>query len=73
MLTERTEYLLEQRARRAARRVGLLAKKSRWRVDTLDNFGEFMLIDPSGNFVVAGSRFDLSAEAVIEYCSEKSK
>jgi hypothetical protein len=50
-----------------------LAKKSRWRVDTLDNFGEFMLIDPSGNFVVAGSRFDLSAEAVIEYCSEKSK
>ena len=58
---------LEQRARRAARRVGLRAKKSRRRGGTIDNRGDFMLLDPHRNFVVACLRFDLSAEDVIEY------
>jgi len=61
---------VEQRARRAARRVGLMAKKSRWRAGSIDNFGDFMLVDPRINGVVAGSRFDLSAEEVIEYCAK---
>jgi hypothetical protein len=56
----------EARARRAARRAGLIARKSR--LNSIDNFGEFMLVDPSTNFAVAGSRFDLSAEDVIEIC-----
>jgi hypothetical protein len=63
-----SEAALEQRARRAARRVGLLARKSRWRLGSVDNFGEFMLLDPQTNFVVEGARFDLSAEEVIDYC-----
>jgi hypothetical protein len=64
------EDVLGQRARRAARRVGLAARKSRWRAGSMDNLGDFMLVDPMTNWVVAGSRFDLSAEDVIEYCNE---
>ena len=30
--------------------------------------GWFMLVDPSRNLVVAGERFDLSDEAIIEHC-----
>ena len=64
-----SESALEQRARRAARRKGLIARKSRWRANSVDNLGGFMLVDPMTNFVVDGSRFDLSAEYVIDYCS----
>jgi hypothetical protein len=40
-------------AHRAAKRVGLIAKKSRWRRGSVDNYGEFMLIEPVHNYVVA--------------------
>jgi hypothetical protein len=68
-----TEQALEARARRAARRIGLMARKSRWRVNTIDNFGSFMLVDPSTNFAVDGIRYDLSAEYVIEFCAERDE
>ena len=63
---------LEARARRAAWRVGLLVRKSRKRsnVPNCDNFGEFMLVDRDRNYVVAGARFDLSAEEVLAYCAQ---
>lgn len=60
--------VLENRARRAAKRVGLIATKSRCRQNTA-NRGQFMVIDPYRNVVVAGGRFDWSAEAVIEECT----
>jgi hypothetical protein len=60
---------LESRARRAAKRNHLIARKSRWRRGSIDNVGGFMLIDLYGNYVVAGSRFELSAQDVINYCS----
>ena len=62
---------LEHRARRAARRIGLSATKSRWRANSIDNFGGFMLVDPERNYIVSGSRYDLSAEDVFEYCKEE--
>jgi hypothetical protein len=65
-----SENALEQRARRAARHVGLVARKSRWRANSADNYGGFMLVDVSTNFVVYGFKFDLSAEEVLDYCSE---
>jgi hypothetical protein len=58
----------EHRARRIAKKAGLVARKSRWRCDTVDNRGAFMLIDPYRNAVVAGERFDLPAEIVVEFC-----
>ena len=36
----------DSQARRAAKRIGLLARKSRWRRDTVDNHGGFMLLQP---------------------------
>ena len=61
---------MEARARRAAKRVDLCAKKSRWRLGSIDNYGQFILIDPSTNFPVEGFRFDMTAEEVIEYCKD---
>jgi len=49
--------------------VGLVAKKSRWRKGSIDNRGQFMLIDPLPNSVVAGLRFDLTAEDILEFCA----
>jgi hypothetical protein len=34
------------------------------------SFGEFMLIEPYGNCLVAGQRFDMTAEDVIEFCAD---
>ena len=62
-------YTSEDQARRAAKRVGLRARKSRWRAGSIDNFGEFMIIDPERNWVVAGARFDFTAEDVVEFCT----
>ncbi len=62
-----TKKAVDARARRAARRAGLIARRSRWRRDSIYNFGEFMLIEPYSNGVVAGQRFDMSAEDVIAY------
>jgi hypothetical protein len=59
-----TEKRLDARARRAARRVGLVARKSRWR-HPIQNCGGFMLVEPSRNIPVAGFQYDLEPEAVI--------
>jgi len=61
---------IEARARLTAKRLGLTAKKGPLRKDSVrPNRGGFMLINERSNFIVAGQRFDLSAEAVIECCS----
>jgi hypothetical protein len=62
---------IEQKARRAARRVNLEARKSRWRLDSIDNYGGFRIVDPYRNAVVAGERFDMSAEEVIQFCQHR--
>ncbi len=61
---------LHSRARYAARRVGLRAKKSRRRVGSIDNLGRFTLINPYRNTIVAGQRFDLEPEDVIAICEK---
>ena len=68
MQTDKQYRALESRARRAAKRVGLRAIKSR-KDHSLDNFGDFMLVDAAQNDVVCGSRFDLTADEVIECCA----
>ena len=60
---------LDAKARRAARRVGLYAKKTRYRNGSGDNRGRFMLLDPHRNTPVAGERFDLDPEEVIAICA----
>lgn len=67
---ERRLKQADSKARAAAKRSGLVARKSRQAIH-LDNFGEYMLIDPYLNVVVDGGRFDMSAEDVIRYCDER--
>jgi hypothetical protein len=54
----------------AARRLGYVARKSRWRKYSIDNHGEFMIVDPETNGAVAGSRYDLTAAEVVEWCRD---
>jgi hypothetical protein len=70
-MNEITDTALEARARRAARKVELAARKSRWRLVSIDNYGGFMIVDPYTNFAVAGFRYDMSAEKVIEFCEDE--
>jgi len=63
----------ESGARRAARKVGLVAKKSRWRRDSMDNRGGFMLIEPNRNAIVAGEKFNLSADDVVRFCQAQER
>jgi uncharacterized ParB-like nuclease family protein len=67
-VTNNAEARIEAQARRAAKKVGLRAIKSRRQV-SLDNFGEFCLVDENTNFVIEGVRFNLTADEVIEYCN----
>jgi hypothetical protein len=66
--TDTTDKSLEAKARRAALRVGLKACKSRWRANSIDNRGAFQVIDPMRNWVIAGEKYDMSAQEVIDYC-----
>jgi hypothetical protein len=57
----------EARARRLARRLGMYVTKSRQQI-SIDNLGDFMLVEAARNFVVGGSRFDWTADDIIDYC-----
>jgi hypothetical protein len=59
---------VESRARRAAGRHNLRMCKSR-RAHSLDNLGGFQLQHPDVG-VVLGSRFDLSAGDVLDFCAK---
>lgn len=58
---------LDSRARRAAARCGLRAIKSRTINTHYNDEGQYMLVDDR-NTVVNGTRSELSAEEVIEFC-----
>jgi hypothetical protein len=62
-----TTQQFDSKARRSAKRIGLVACKSR-RKHPLENHGGFMLVDPQYNFAVAGFHYDFSAKDVIEWC-----
>jgi len=68
-LQKRAAKSQEQRARRMANRIGLVARKSRCGIGSVDNHGGFMLVDQLLNSVEAGDRFDLSADDVIKHCT----
>ncbi len=75
MFPNTSDTNIEARARRAARRVGFLVRKSRQRtnVPNLHNLGGYMLVDIEGGYVVQGSDFDLSAQDVIDFCERTAK
>lgn len=67
---EQSVLAVERRARRAAKRVGFAARKSRRYLGTTCNQGGFALISlKNPSFCKAGHRYDLSADQVIEACN----
>ncbi len=52
----------EARVRRHARRKGYIVRRSRWRINTVDNLGKFRLIEAYRNMIVLGERFDATLE-----------
>jgi hypothetical protein len=68
-MTKVSKVALESRARRAAKRVGLVVRKSR-QAEGIDNLGGFMLVDAELGGCVQGSRFDMTPEDVIDYCKK---
>ena len=54
------------RLRRLARRGGYSLHKSRAGFSA-DNLGDFMVVDDSRNFIVAGERFDMTLDDVEEW------
>ena len=56
----------EAKARRLAHRLGMYVTKSPQQI-SMDNLGDFTLVDASRNFVVGGSRYDWTADDIIEY------
>lgn len=56
-------------ARRAAKRAGLRIVRSRWRRYSCDNYGGYQLINANRNWIVAGERFDLTPDDVIDWCT----
>ena len=63
----------DDQARRAAKRVGLQARKSRWRANSIDNLGGFQIIDPMQNWIVAAEKFNYTADDVVAFCAEYEK
>lgn len=59
---------LDQRVRRAAKRVGLTACKARGQ-QHVNNLGQYMLVDTYSNTVVAGENYGWPAEWVFDFCS----
>jgi hypothetical protein len=53
--------------RRKAKRLRYVVKKSRWRVGTSDNYGEYMLIDARRNVPMLGFKFDASLEEIDQW------
>lgn len=64
-----TKDYSDTKARRAAARVGLIARKDRSHDPTV-NHGGFMLVDPATGFPILGFQYDLTPEDVIGYCEE---
>ena len=66
-----TETTLELRARRWAKRLGLRVHRSQERIGTPANQGQFQLLNRA-NRIVAGEKFDLTAEEVIAFCEARA-
>ena len=56
----------ENRLRRRLAKMGYLLHKSRKGI-SLDNFGDYMIVDMCANCVIAGSRFNLDLDDVEQF------
>jgi hypothetical protein len=55
--------IVESTVRRHAKKAGYIVRKTRWRKDSCDNHGEYMLVNDR-NLVVLGDRYDATLEDI---------
>jgi hypothetical protein len=67
---EPAEKVRENSLRRRARRFGLVLRKSRARLWSMDNRGEYMVIHANSNTIVAGEKFDRNLDQVAEFLDD---
>lgn len=60
----------EARLRRLARGQGYALHRSRWHRGSIDNYGEFRVVDRDRNLIVAGERFDMTLDDVERWLAE---
>lgn len=66
-----SEKALEQKLRRELKKLGYSLHKSRKAVGP-DNYGEYMVVNISGNYAIGGSwRYNLSLEDIAELLEEE--
>lgn len=70
MSIQLSEAAREARLRRAARRQGYVLRRSRWHLGSIDNYGEFMIVDADRNWTVAGLRFDMTLDDVERFLAK---
>ncbi len=71
MATDTRDKAREQRIRRLLDNQGYILRKSRRRGwPTLDDHGQYMIVDAGSNFVAAGWRFDLDLDEVEAWATE---
>ncbi len=61
-----------QQLRTAAKRVGLIIKKSCRKIKTENNLCGYMLVEEKRRSCVHGSRWELAAADVLRYCETES-
>ncbi len=61
---DQSEKVRENRLRRAAHRQGLVLRKSHRRDPRAHDYGQFWLVQPDGNWIVAGGQFGMSLDQV---------
>jgi hypothetical protein len=70
-MTEEITRPVDSRLRRLARKKGYALRRSRWRRDSIDNLGGYMIVEPMRNLCVAGERFDLAPSFVETWLREE--
>jgi hypothetical protein len=68
-MTEIVDAQGDERAYRAAQRIGLVVRRSRAELSP-DNYGGYRLVDLDHNRIVAGEKFDLTADDVEKICQD---
>ncbi|KRB13952.1 hypothetical protein ASD99_14880 [Mesorhizobium sp. Root695] len=63
----------EARIKRRAANLGYRIVKSNWRRDTIDNHGDYMIVENDRNICVDGQRYDLSIEYVESWLDDMGR
>jgi len=61
------QSIVESTIRRRAQKAGYIVNKSRWRKHSLDNYGDYALLDARTRFPVLGVRWDATLEEIDQF------